>query len=169
MNIRLSLPNLLVVFLLLSCTVQSPNAAPSQTDSSLSKSAIKENEPSAVTNVEATGESGAYSFATTIKSDDTGCDRYANWWEVTTPDGRLLYRRILALSHADEQPFTRSGGPVAVDADQEIIVRVHMYPNGYSTQAVQGNVETGLVPTTLPQGFASELAEAEPQPNGCTF
>ena len=174
MNIRL-FPQSLLVISLLGCTVQTPNAARSQTDFSLSDSVAEKtdssasNDLSAVTDVEATGEPGAYSFATTIKSVDTGCDRYANWWEVTTPDGRLLYRRILAHSHADEQPFTRSGGPVAIAADQEVIVRVHMHPDGYGTQAVQGSVRAGLVPLTLPQGFALELAAAEPQPSGCAF
>lgn len=110
-----------------------------------------------------------YQFAVTIASPDTGCDQYANWWEVVTPEGELLYRRILAHSHVDEQPFTRSGGPVTIDADQVAIVRVHMHPDGYSTQAMEGIVGKGLAPTTLTDEFASELAEAEPQPSGCTF
>ncbi|MGA9190363.1 MAG: hypothetical protein WBZ24_01400, partial [Anaerolineales bacterium] len=65
-----------------------------------------------VISVDVSGEEGAFTFAVEIASPDTGCDRYADWWEVVTPNGDLLYRRILLHSHVDEQPFARSGGPV---------------------------------------------------------
>ena len=82
-----------------------------------------------VTQVEVTPEPNNYTFAVTIDSPDTGCDRYADWWEVITPQGELLYRRVLLHSHVDEQPFERSGGPVAIEPGQEVIVRVHMSSN----------------------------------------
>ena len=50
-------------------------------------------------------------------------------------EGALLYRRILAHSHVDEQPFVRSGGPVPVGASDIVIVRGHMNPGGYGTKA----------------------------------
>lgn len=110
-----------------------------------------------------------YNFSVTVQSPDTGCDAYANWWEVITPDGELLYRRILAHSHVDEQPFTRSGGPVEVGATDEVIVRSHMHPTGYIPQAMKGTPTTGFTSTILPEDFAQALAEAEPQPGGCAF
>ncbi|MEL6157713.1 MAG: hypothetical protein AAGJ95_03120 [Cyanobacteria bacterium J06554_11] len=112
---------------------------------------------------------GNYTFSVTVASEETGCDRYANWWEVITEDGTLLYRRILAHSHVDEQPFTRSGGPVEIEADEVVIVRSHMYPTGYHTQAIQGSFTKGFESVTLPADFATELAEVEPLPTGCTF
>lgn len=127
------------------------------------------NAQAVVTAVDISGEAGNYTFNVTIESPDTGCDTYANWWEVITPEGELLYRRILAHSHVDEQPFTRSGGPVAISPTQPVIVRSHMYPYGYSPEVMEGVVEMGFIPTTLPEGFAAELATVEPQPSGCTF
>lgn len=122
-----------------------------------------------VLKVEATGEPNNYTFAVTVSSPDTGCDRYADWWEVITPKGELVYRRVLLHSHVDEQPFTRTGGTVAVQPQQEVIVRVHLSPNGYSTIALQGTVESGFSQVTLPDKFASSLASVEPLPDNCAF
>ena len=44
----------------------------------------------------------------TVRSADTGWDRYADAWEVRTTDGDVLGTRELAHPHVDEQPFTRS-------------------------------------------------------------
>jgi hypothetical protein len=44
----------------------------------------------------------------TVRSADTGWDRYADAWEVRTTDGEVVGTRILAHPHVDEQPFTRS-------------------------------------------------------------
>lgn len=123
-----------------------------------------------VTGVTVTQESAtSYRFAVTVQSSETGCDRYANWWEVITEDGTLLYRRILAHSHVNEQPFTRSGGPVVMEPDEVVIVRSHMHPVGYHTQAMQGSFSQGFESVVLPIGFATELAETEPLPTGCAF
>lgn len=119
--------------------------------------------------VEARGEPSAYNFSVTISSPDTGCDRYANWWEVIDEEGNLLYRRILAHSHVDEQPFTRSGGTIALQPNQIGIVRVHMHPTGYSTQAQKGTVTDGFETVTLEPEFALDLAQQEPLPQGCAF
>lgn len=108
-------------------------------------------------------------FSVTISSPDTGCDRYANWWEVVTPEGELIYRRVLLHSHVTEQPFTRSGGPVNVAGDRPLLVRVHMTPDGYSPNAFIGTIDGGFSETTLDQDFAIQLAEQNPLPTACAF
>ncbi len=122
-----------------------------------------------VIQVEVKGNPQAYTFVVTVRSPDTGCEQYANWWEVVSLDGELLYRRILLHSHVNEQPFTRSGGSVAITADQEVIVRSHLHPSGYGNQGMRGSPPKGFETTTLPEGFANGLAQQEPLPNGCTF
>ncbi len=131
--------------------------------------AITENNLTAqVTNIKATGEANNYTFAVTVKSPDTGCDRYADWWEIITPEGKLLYRRVLLHSHVDEQPFERRG-IVAIDPEQKVIVRVHMSTDGYSPIAQQGSIKSGFSKVTLPQDFAAKLKSVEPLPSDCAF
>ena len=154
------------------CLLQSCSPAPeSYAESAPAESdpAMAETSGAAITAVETSGDVDNYTFSVTVQSDETGCDRYADWWEVITPEGELLYRRILAHSHVDEQPFTRSGGPVEIEASDEVLVRSHVNPDGYSTQAMRGSVSEGFSPTTLPEDFALALAEAEPQPGDCAF
>lgn len=119
--------------------------------------------------VTAQGSSGAYSFSVRISSPDTGCDQYADWWEVVSDSGTLLYRRILAHSHVDEQPFTRSGSPVPVSADQSIWVRVHMNNTGYSDFGAKGSINEGFERALLDPNFAPNLDEEEPLPSNCAF
>lgn len=122
-----------------------------------------------VEEVTASGGAGDYSFSVTLRSDETGCDQYADWWEVLDADGALLYRRILGHSHPDEQPFTRSGGPVPVTADQPITVRGHLHPHGYVGRAMSGSVAGGFAAVDLEQGYAADLEQVEPLPDGCLF
>ena len=122
-----------------------------------------------VLKVEATGEANNYTFAVTVSSPDTGCDRYADWWEVITPEGELVYRRVLLHSHVTEQPFKRTGGTVKIQSQQKVIVRVHMFPDGYSSIAQEGTVESGFSTVTLPAKFAASLASIEPLPKNCAF
>lgn len=120
--------------------------------------------------VATSGSAGAYNFAVTLRSADTGCNQYADWWEVITPDGALLYRRILAHSHVDEQPFTRSGGPVDVQSTTRVIVRAHMNDAGYGGVAFSGSVEAGFAADpSITAELAPQLAEEPPLPNGCAF
>lgn len=122
-----------------------------------------------VTQVRASGQGGALQLSVTIRSEETGCEQYANWWEVLSEDGQLLHRRILAHSHPSEQPFTRSGGPVPVQADTRVIVRAHMHPGGYGGQAMAGSQAAGFSPVELAPGFAADLAQRPPLPSGCAF
>ena len=115
------------------------------------------------------GDPGNYQFSVEIKSPDTGCEQYADWWEVTDEDGSLLYRRILLHSHPDEQPFTRSGGPVPIQASSVVIIRAHMHPSGYGGTALIGSVQNGFKPVTLEPDFASNLETTPPLPGECAF
>jgi hypothetical protein len=122
-----------------------------------------------VLSVEVSGDPGAYTFSVEISSPDLGCNQYADWWEVIDEEGELVYRRILAHSHVNEQPFTRSGGPVPVAEDTVVWVRAHMNPGGYGNVALKGSVLDGFQPTDLSPDFAAGLAETPPLPDGCAF
>lgn len=122
-----------------------------------------------IISVSTSGKEDEYTFSVGIKSPDTGCTQYADWWEVISEDQQLVYRRILAHSHVSEQPFTRSGGPVAIKKDQIVYVRAHMNTSGYGTVVFKGSVESGFNKSTLDKTFASQLETAQPLPNGCAF
>lgn len=122
-----------------------------------------------VLDVAVSGVAGAYNFSVTVESPDAGCERYADWWEVLTAKEQLLYRRVLLHSHTNEQPFTRTGGPVGIPADAEVIVRVHLHPDGYALQGLAGSPAAGFLPVELAPDFATALAELEPLPEGCAF
>jgi hypothetical protein len=98
-----------------------------------------------------------------------GCDRYADWWEVISQDGQVLYRRVLSHSHVEEQPFTRSGEPVPVEAATVVWVRAHMHPTGYGGKAFTGSVRDGFRVADLPQSFPAGLADQPPHPSECRF
>jgi hypothetical protein len=122
-----------------------------------------------VLSVSTSGPAGAYQLAVTVRSPDTGCQQYADWWEVLSEDGRLLYRRVLLHSHVDEQPFTRSGGPVAIGPDTVVWVRAHMHPSGYGGSAMRGSASLGFRSAALAAGFGAQLAQQLPLPGNCDF
>jgi hypothetical protein len=122
-----------------------------------------------VLSVSTSGGPGAYQFVVTVRSADTGCQQYADWWEVLAENGRLLHRRILLHSHVDEQPFTRSGGPVPIGPDTVVWVRAHMHPAGYGGTAMRGSVSAGFRPVALAADFSANLAQQAPLPGGCDF
>ncbi len=108
------------------------------------------------------GEPGTYNFSVTVSSPDEGCSQYADWWEIVSQDGELIYRRILLHSHVDEQRFTRSGGPVSIAADTIVLVRAHMHPGGYGGTALKGSLEQGFEQVELSADFAANLVETLP-------
>ncbi len=122
-----------------------------------------------VVSITVTGEENEYLFSVGVNSPDTGCSQYADWWEVISEDGNLIYRRVLAHSHVNEQPFIRSGGPVTIKKDQKVYVRVHMNTSGYSNAIFAGDVLGGFIESTLDKTFASQLASMQPLPDGCAF
>lgn len=111
----------------------------------------------------------AYTFVVTIKSDETGCEQYANWWEVLSEEGTLLYRRILVHSHPNTQPFTRSGGILNIKPNEVVYVRAHMNTLGYVGTVMKGSVSKGFkVVTDLPT-FSEKIKMQSPLPQGCLF
>jgi len=140
-----------------------PNLTPEPTKT------MDKNEYANVLSVEVNGDPGKYSFSVGIQSLDTGCDQYADWWEVIDLEGGLIYRRILAHSHVGEQPFSRSGGPVPIEPDKTVIVRAHMNNSGYGGAVYKGSISSGFEPEELEADFAIELEGAPPLPDGCAF
>jgi hypothetical protein len=120
--------------------------------------------------VKATGNGSSWNLSVTIESPDSGCEQYADWWEVLDDAGHLLYRRILTHSHIEEQPFTRSTlQPIATREDQVLWVRAHMNNAGYGGLVLKGSPKSGFKRAELPAGLGSGLEKKEPLPKGCRF
>jgi hypothetical protein len=122
-----------------------------------------------VIQVSVSGSHRSYTFSVTVRSSDTGCDNYADWWEVLSSDGELVYRRVLLHSHVDEQPFTRSGAPVNVQEDETVIIRGHMNTTKYRGIALRGSVANGFHIAEIPPGLAADVEVQEPLPTACAF
>ena len=122
-----------------------------------------------VLSIRVTGIPGGYQFGVEITSPDTGCEQYADWWEVISEEGELLYRRILLHSHVDEQPFVRSGGPVEIQANSIVYIRAHMNTAGYGGRVLRGSVQSGFESVEMEAGFGSTLERLPPQPEDCAF
>ena len=122
-----------------------------------------------VISVEVGGSPDQYQFSVEVLSPDTGCEQFADWWEILDESGNLIYRRILLHSHVNEQPFTRSGGPVEVDPDTVLIIRAHMNEAGYGGISLKGTANTGFISVKLPPDFAPGVEEESPLPTGCNF
>jgi hypothetical protein len=75
---------------------------------------------------------GTWRFDVTVKSNDRGWDYYADAFEVLTPEGVLLGRRILFHPHETEQPFTRELTGVKIPSEvKRVVVRARHKPRGY--------------------------------------
>jgi hypothetical protein len=148
---------------------QTSLSLPASTKSPPTEEISSTNDQAEVLEVKISGQAGGYNYSVTIRSPEEGCSQYADWWEVISQDGDLLYRRILLHSHVNEQPFTRSGGPVPIEADTIVLVRAHMNTSGYGNQAMQGSFDGGFEQVELPPDFAGGLELAPPLPQGCNF
>jgi len=129
---------------------------------------VKEDQ-AAVSKVEIEGSPNNYTFKVTIESPDRDCKQYADWWEVIDQDGNLLYRRILGHSHADEQPFTSSGGPVEIKKDEFIYIRAHLSNGGYGSYGFGGTIAEGLIPEMIGLSIGAKLEETAPLPKDCAY
>lgn len=82
-----------------------------------------------------------YDFAVTVRSKDTGWQRYADRLEAVGPDGAVIASRNLDHPHDDEQPFTRDISGVRVKGTANIVIRVHFKPSGFD-----GSTATVVLP-----------------------
>ena len=156
---------LITLFLLLFITACNSGEQIKNSESSNPSNTAKAN----ITAVKAQGDESNYTFNVTIKSDETGCDQYADWWEVLKADGTLVFRRLLAHSHPGDQPFTRSGGPVKITQDETLYIRAHMNKLGYVGDVYSGTVDEGFVKVENLPDFPSTLDNQKPLPTGCAF
>jgi len=160
--------SVLCIFVMAGCTNTVSMMIPTQTlkqDVEIVNNQVIAN----ILTVKVSGDPNAYQFGVEISSPDTGCDQYADWWEVLSEDGQLLYRRVLLHSHVDEQPFTRSGGPVPITSDAVVYVRAHMNTSRYGGSVLKGTVANGFKIVALESDFASEVESQQPLPEGCEF
>jgi len=85
-----------------------------------------------------------YSFSVTVRHADEGWEHYANRWEVTTLDGKVLATRELAHPHVNEQPFTRSLSGVKLPAGtKEVRLRANDKVHGLGGVELIVDLETG--------------------------
>lgn len=63
-----------------------------------------------------------FTVSATVRSADTGWDKYADAWQVRAPDGEVLAERVLTHPHESEQPFTRSLTGVQIPQEMTIVV-----------------------------------------------
>ena len=121
--------------------------------------------------VAVTGGENNYTFNATLETSDIDCSHFANWFEVLTDSGELVYRRILVHPHTEAfsgNPYTRGGGPVSVSSDQEVIVRAHLNDLGYVGMAMRGTVDSGFEKAPdITAAFAPDVASELPQPEEC--
>lgn len=133
-------------------------------------SILEANNPEAnVIAVNTKGTENSYHFSVTLESDETGCEQYANWWEVLSAKGNLLYRRILIHSHPNQQPFTRSGGYVKIDKEDIVYVRAHMNKLGYVGDVFKGSVKNGFEKINNLPDFNKSIEFQSPLPTGCLY
>ncbi len=75
---------------------------------------------------------GLYDLDVTIRSKDTGWERYADRIEALGPDGTVLGTRVLDHPHDTEQPFTRDLYQLKVPVGiSRVTVRAHFKPTGF--------------------------------------
>jgi hypothetical protein len=169
------------LMLLSSCGDSSAGESPNTGASGAGGETTSADRPYAnVTAVSVAGAAEAYSFAVSVESADIDCTQYADWWEVLSEDGSLVFRRILEHAHTDENgtsdpdapgnTFTRDGGPIALAPDEVVVVRAHMNTTGYNGTAMRGSAVLGFEEAPdIGSDFAAAVEELEPQPQTCLF
>ena len=163
-------PFLPCLFLTLGCSVSTDTPDEQTTPGTDEPTDTAPTEYADVEAVSFAGENGAWAFTVTLRSPDVDCSQYADWWEVLTRDGELVYRRILNHSHPDEQPFARSGDAMKLEQEDELVVRGHMNELGYGGVAFGGSVAKGFAEDTgIMADFAAGVESQEPQVEDCWY
>ncbi|MDB4521855.1 hypothetical protein N9100_00395 [Gammaproteobacteria bacterium] len=86
-----------------------------------------------IIDVRVSNNQDSFRFDVTLKHDDTGWDHYADGWEVISPAGDVLGKRVLAHPHVNEQPFTRSLSGVRIPQGVNTVsIRAHDSVHGYN-------------------------------------
>ncbi len=109
---------------LLTCAIVAAGcgADPGGTDTT-AETSVAEDPCAHVIAAELVATDSTYRVSVTVRSDDTGWDKYADAWEVRTADGSVLGTRVLANPHESEQPFTRSlDGVVIPNGLTEVVI-----------------------------------------------
>ena len=101
----------------------------------LSYSSIAVSGQARILDVKVTENQGSFRFDVTLEHADTGWDHYADGWEVMSPAGDILGKRVLAHPHVDEQPFTRSLSGVRIPQGvNSVTIRAHDSVHGYNKE-----------------------------------
>jgi hypothetical protein len=94
-----------------------------------------------VIGVEIVEEDGLFLISATVSSADTGDEKYADAWEVRSPDGTVLGERVLAHPHVGEQPFTRAQSGIEIPDDVAVVtVAAHDSVVGFCGETVDAPV-----------------------------
>ena len=101
----------------------------------LSYSSIAVSDQARIVDVKVTDNQGSFRFDVTLEHADTGWDHYADGWEVMSPAGDVLGKRVLAHPHVDEQPFARSLSGVRIPQGvNTVTIRAHDSVHGYNKE-----------------------------------
>ena len=101
----------------------------------LSYSSIAVSDQARIVDVKVTDNQGSFRFDVSLEHADTGWDHYADGWEVMSPAGDILGKRVLAHPHVDEQPFTRSLSGVRIPQGvNTVTIRAHDSVHGYNKE-----------------------------------
>ncbi len=91
-----------------------------------------------ITEVDVTENNGSFRFDVTLRHEDAGWDHYADGWEVLSPAGAVLGKRVLAHPHVSEQPFTRSLSGVKIPQELSTVsIRAHDSVHGYNKKVFE--------------------------------
>lgn len=83
---------------------------------------------------------GIYTVSATVRSADTGWDKYADRW-IVEGGGELLAERVLTHPHEMEQPFTRSLSGVSIPSEvDEVVIAAHDSVSGFCGETVTVSV-----------------------------
>tara|TARA_R110001592_G_scaffold331972_1_gene615126 strand:+ start:2770 stop:3204 length:435 start_codon:yes stop_codon:yes gene_type:complete len=91
-----------------------------------------------VKNVAATqSQNGSWCFSTQVRHNDQSWEHYADAWQITDLEGKVLGERVLLHPHDNEQPFTRSLCNVEItETIQKVIVKAKCNIHGFGGEKV---------------------------------